>query len=40
MAQVRGFKRLPGVIDGVRFQDGIAVVTVPENTEEVQQRSA
>lgn len=32
--KIRGFKRLPDVIESVRFQDGIAVVTEPEKTEE------
>ena len=38
--RIRGFKRLPDVIDGVRFQDGIAVVTAPERTVETQQMAA
>ena len=37
---IRGFKRLPEVIEGIRFQDGIAVVTEPEKTEETQQMAA
>jgi transposase-like protein len=38
--RIRGFKRLPEVIDGVRFQDGIAVVTEPEKKAESQQIAA
>lgn len=35
-----GFKLLPDVVKGVRFQDGIAVVESPDETEEEQQRIA
>ena len=35
-----GFKLLPDVVKGVRFQDGIAVVEAPEETGEGQQRIA
>ena len=38
--KIRGFKHLPDVIDGVRFQDGIAVVMEPGKTEESQQMAA
>jgi len=38
--RIGGFKRLPEVIDGVRFQDGIAVVTESEKTEETQRMAA
>lgn len=38
--RIRGFKYLPDVIDGVRFQDGLAVVTEPEKIEEPQQTVA
>ncbi|BBL57798.1 hypothetical protein MKFW12EY_14110 [Methylomonas koyamae] len=31
--KIRGFKRLPDVIEGIRFQDGIAVIVEPEKTE-------
>jgi transposase-like protein len=37
--KVRGFKRLPEVIEGVRFQDGVAVVPEKDN-EEMQQKIA
>ncbi len=35
-----GFKRLPEVVRGVRFQDGIAVVDPPDNIENNQQKLA
>ncbi len=35
-----GFKRLPDVARGVRFQDGVAVVETPDGTGEEQQRIA
>lgn len=38
--RIRGFKRLPEVIEGVCFQDGIAVIMEPEKTTETQQRAA
>lgn len=38
--KIRGFKRLPEVIEGIRFQDGIAVIREPEKTEETQQMAA
>ncbi len=38
--RIGGFKRLPEVIDGVRFQDGMAVITEPEKTEETPQMAA
>ncbi len=38
--KIRGFKRLPDVIEGARFQDGIAIVTGPEKTVETQQIAA
>lgn len=38
--KIRGFKRLPDVIEGVPFQDGIAVIREPEKTEETQQMAA
>jgi putative transposase len=38
--KIRGFKRLPEVIEGIRFQDGIAVIMEPEKTEETQQMAA
>lgn len=38
--RIRGFKRLPEVIEGVCFQDGIAVIMEPEKTKETQQRAA
>jgi len=31
---------LPDVIEGIRFQDGIAVIMEPEKTEETQQMAA
>jgi len=38
--KIRGFKRLPDVIEGIRFQDGMAVIMEPEKTEETQQMAA
>lgn len=38
--KIRGFNRLPDVIDGIRFQDGMAVIIEPEITEVTQQRAA
>lgn len=38
--KIRGFKRLPDVIEGIRFQDGITVIMEPEKTEETQQMVA
>jgi transposase-like protein len=38
--KIRGFKRLPDVIEGIRFQDGIAVIMEPEITEQTQQMAA
>lgn len=38
--RIRGFDRLPQVIDGIRFQDGMAIIMEPENTEETQQIAA
>ncbi|MDT4329584.1 hypothetical protein HC024_16180 [Methylococcaceae bacterium WWC4] len=38
--KIRGFKRLPEVIEGIRFQDGIAVITETWKTEETQQMAA
>ena len=38
--KIRGFKRLPDVIEGIRFQDGIAIITASEKTEETQQMAA
>lgn len=38
--RIRGFKRLPEVIEGVRFQDGIAIITEPKKTEDNQQMAA
>lgn len=38
--RIRGSKRLPEVIEGVRFQDGIAVSTEPNTTEDKQQIAA
>jgi len=38
--RIRGFKQLPDVIKGVRFQDGIAIITESEKTEESQQMTA
>jgi putative transposase len=38
--KIRGFDRLPEVIDGIRFQDGMAVIMEPEKTAETQQMAA
>ncbi|WP_445366618.1 IS256 family transposase [Methylomonas sp. BW4-1] len=38
--KIRGFKQLPDVINGIRFQDGMAVITEPDNEEENQQAAA
>ena len=38
--KIRGFKRLSDVIEGIRFQDGIAVITETEKTEESQHMAA
>lgn len=38
--KIRRFKRLPDVIEGIRFQDGMAVIMEPEKTEETQQMAA
>jgi putative transposase len=38
--RIRGFKQLPEVVNGVRFQDGIAVIQEPESIEERQQIAA
>ena len=38
--RIRGFKQLPEVVNGVRFQDGIAVIQESEITEESQQIAA
>jgi putative transposase len=38
--RIRGFNRLPEVIEGIRFQDGMAVIMEPEKTEETQQMAA
>ncbi|QCW82876.1 hypothetical protein EQU24_11945 [Methylotuvimicrobium buryatense] len=38
--KIRGFKRLPEVIEGIRFQDGIAVIMEPKQTEDTQQMAA
>lgn len=38
--RIRGFQQLPEVVNGVRFQDGIAVIQGPENIEERQQIAA
>jgi putative transposase len=35
--KIRGFKRLPDVIKGIRFQDGIAIIMELEKTEQTQQ---
>lgn len=37
---IRGFKHLPEVIEGIRFQDGIAIVTEPEKIEETPRMAA
>lgn len=38
--RIRGFKQLPDVVNGIRFQDGIAVIGEPGSVEEIQQRAA
>lgn len=38
--KLRGFNRLPDVVKGIRFQDGIAVPNQPDETEEEQQKVA
>ena len=38
--KLRGFNRLPDVVNGIRFQDGIAVPDQPGETEEEQQKIA
>lgn len=38
--KLRGFNRLPDVVKGIRFQDGIAVPDQPGETEEEQQKVA
>ena len=38
--KLRGFNRLPDVVKGIRFQDGIAVPDQPDETEEEQQKVA
>jgi len=38
--RIRGFKQLPEVVNGVRFQDGIAVIKESEMTKEMQQIAA
>jgi putative transposase len=38
--KLRGFNRLPDVVKGVQFQDGIAVPDQPDETEEEQQKVA
>ena len=38
--RIRGFKRLPEVIKGVGFRDGIAVIPEPNKTEDNQQMAA
>jgi putative transposase len=38
--KLRGFKRLPDVVQGIRFQDGIAVDDQPAEAEEEQQKVA
>jgi putative transposase len=38
--RIRGFKQLPDVVNGVRFQDGVAVIQRPGNIEERQQMAA
>ena len=40
LRKIRGFKRLPEVIEGIRFQDGIAVIPELEKTEQTQQMAA
>ena len=38
--RIRGFKQLPEVVSGARFQDGISVIEGPERAEEIQQIAA
>lgn len=38
--KIRGFKQLPDVINGIRFQDGMAVIAESDNEEENQQVAA
>jgi len=38
--RIRGFKQLPDVLNGIRFQDGIAVTRESEIAEEIQQIAA
>jgi transposase-like protein len=38
--KLRGFDRLPDVVKGIRFQDGIALSEQPDETEEEQQKVA
>ena len=38
--RIRGFKQLPDVVNGIRFQDGIAVIKESEMTKETQQIAA
>lgn len=38
--KIRGFKRLPDVINGIRFQDGMAVIAESDDGEENQQIAA
>jgi putative transposase len=38
--RIRGFKQLPDVVNGIQFQDGIAVIREPESIEERQQIAA
>jgi transposase-like protein len=38
--KLRGFNRLPDVVQGLRFRDGIAVDDQPDDTEEQQQKVA
>ncbi|MDP3529978.1 IS256 family transposase, partial [Methylicorpusculum sp.] len=38
--KIQGFKRIPEVIEGIRFHDGIAIITEAEKMEETQQMAA
>jgi putative transposase len=38
--KIRGFKRLPDVIDGIHFQDGIAVISESDKSYDIQQIAA
>jgi len=38
--RIPGFKQLPDVVNGIRFQDGIAVIRESEVAEEIQQIAA